>query len=228
MGKTNANPSDYIDEFNSLSFVVNSIISDRVKTAELVRVITNNGDGTLDVLPIISDVDSEGNAISETPIFGVKFIEWQYGINAIQAQPAIGDVGLLVVCTKDTKNAQSGVVGDLGSFELESGIYLGGLKGFNQAPTQYIKFTENGIEITTPKTLTVNTTENVVVNATGNANVTAVDIVATASGKANIVAPVINLGGEGGKKIALDGDPVKSGNTVVGNVVASSATTNSL
>ena len=39
----------------------------------------------------------------------------------------------------------------------------------------------------------------------------------------------IKLGGDGAsKKIALDGDPVKSGATVVGNIVASSATTSSL
>lgn len=222
MGKTNANPSDYIDNFNSLCFVVNSIINNRIKTAELVRVIANNEDNTIDVIPIICDVDSNGNPITETPIFGVKFIEWQYGINAIKAKPAIGDIGLLVVCTKDTKNIISGMVGDFGSFELESGIYFGGLKGFNLPATQTIEFDENGITITTPKTLTINATENVVVNATKDATINAVNATINASTKANVIAPKVNLGAEGGVAVAKDGDPVMAGSTVVGTIKASS------
>ena len=220
MGKVSANPTDYVDEYNGLIYIINSIISNRVRGAEIVQVIANNGDGTIDVLPVIKNVDANETAIEETPIFGVKYIEWQYGINGFQAEPAVGDVGLLIVCTKDTKNIRAGIVGDLGTFELESGIYLGGLKGFNQPPTQFIKMDENGIEITTPKSLTVNATENVVVNG--------VDVNVNASGKANIVASVINLGGTGGKKVCLDGDEVMAGSTVIGTVKSSSQTTNSL
>lgn len=220
MGKLSANPTDYVDEYNGLIYIINSIISNRVRGAEIVKVIANNGDGTIDVLPVIKNVDASGNAIQETPIFGVKYIEWQYGINAFQAEPAIGDIGLLIVCTKDTKNVKSGIVGDLGSFELESGIYFGGLKGLNQPATQFIKMDENGITITTPKSLTVNATEDVVVNG--------VDVSVNASGKANIVASEVNLGGTGGKKVCLDGDEVMSGSTVIGTVKSSSQKTNSL
>ena len=217
--KTSAEPIDFVDEYSSLVYLINTIINNRINTAELVRVIANNGDGTVDVMPIISDVDNDGNAVVETPVFNVKFFEWQYGINAIKAEPAIGDVGLVVVCTKDTQNAYSGVVGSLGRFELGSGIYIGGIKGLNQVATQTIVMDENGITITTPKSLVVNATEDVTVNA--------VNVIVNASAKASVVSPAVNLGIEGGKKIALDGDPVKSGNTVVGNIVASSTTTKS-
>ena len=207
--KLRSNPSDYLDSYNGLIYIINNVINNKINTAEIVRVIANNGDGTIDVMPVIRGVDAEENAIEETPVFGVKFFQWQYGVNAIMAQPAVGDVGLLIVCTKDTKNIQGGIVGDLGMFELESGIYLGGLFGFNIEPTQFINFTDTGIEITTDKDITVNGA-NVNVNAT------------TA---ANVFAPVVSLGASGGKKVALDGDPVKSGNTVVGNIVASSTMT---
>lgn len=212
MGKLNSNPTDYVDEYNGLIYIINAVISDRVRGAEIVKVIANNGDGTIDVLPIVKNVDAEENAIEETPIFNVKYMEWQYGINAFQAEPAIGDIGLLVVCTKDTKNVKSGIVGDLGTFELESGIYFGGIKGLNVPATQFIKMDESGIIITTPKTITVNAEENVLVNVTG---------------KASVIAPEINLGIEGGKAIALDGDEVMSGNTVIGTIKASSITTKS-
>lgn len=227
MGKLNSNPSDYVDEYNGLIYIINSVISNRVKGAEIVQVIANNGDGTIDVLPVIRNVDAEENAIQETPIFNVKYMEWQYGINAFQAEPAVGDIGLLVVCTKDTKNVKSGLVGDFGTFELESGIYFGGLKGLNLPATQFIKMDENGITITTPKTLTVNATENVLVNATKDVTVNGVNAVVNASAKANVIAPEVNLGIEGGKAIALDGDPVVAGSTVVGNIQASSITTKS-
>lgn len=212
MGKLNSNPTDYVDEYNGLIYIINAVISDRVRGAEIVKVIANNGDGTIDVLPIVKNVDAEENAIEETPIFNVKYMEWQYGINAFQAEPAIGDIGLLVVCTKDTKNVKSGIVGDLGTFELESGIYFGGIKGLNVPATQFIKMDESGITITTPKTITVNAEENVLVNVTG---------------KASVIAPEINLGIEGGKAIALDGDEVMSGETVIGTIKASSITTKS-
>lgn len=204
MSKTNAQPIDFIDNYSSLLYVINTVINNRINVAELVRVMANNGDGTIDVMPIVADVDNEGNVIEETPIFNVKFFEWQYGINAIQAEPTVGDVGLVIACTKDTQNALSGVVASSGRFEIESGVYIGGLKGFNTPATQFIKMDENGITITTPMSLTVN-----------------------ATAKVNVIAPEVNLGIEGGKKIALDGDPVKSGNTVVGNIVASSVTTKS-
>ena len=230
MGKLSANPTDYVDEYNGLIYIINSIISNRVRGAEIVKVIANNGDGTIDVLPVIKNVDASENAIQETPIFNIKYMEWQYGINAFQAEPAIGDIGLLIVCTKDTKNVKSGIVGDLGSFELESGIYFGGLKGLNQPATQFIKMDENGITITTPKTLTVNTTENAIINATKSVTVTAtedatingVNVTVNASTKANVVAPTVNLGAEGGVAVAKDGDEVVMGTTVVGTIKASS------
>lgn len=221
--KMGIDPADLIDDFNMLMYLAHSVLRD-VNTVEVVKVQeVDTANKRLTVLPIVQRANASGNPIPEGPIYDVKYIEWQYGINAIKAIPAVGDIGIIVVCKKDTSSIESGLVGSFREFSLSDGIYLGGLKGFNQEPTQYIEFTENGITITTPKTLTVNTTENAVVNATGDLIVNGVNVEVNATTKATINSAAVYLGGEDGAvAIAKDGDEVRSGSTVVGTIKASS------
>ena len=202
--KMGLDPSSLIDNYNSLIYIINSVVK-KVNTVELVKVQTvDTSTNTLTVIPIVKDADAEGNGIDENPVFGVRYFEWQYGSNGIKATPAVGDIGLIVVCKKDRSAAETGIVPTFRQYSLSDGVYIGGIKGLNQAPTQYIEFTDSGINVTTTKDMAIN------------------------CNKATIAATEINLGGVGGKRIALDGDPVKAGSTVVGNIQASSITTNSL
>ena len=214
---------DLVDDFNMLMYLARSVLRE-VNTVEIVKIQeVNTENKTVAVIPVIKNANAEGNPIPVTTIYNVKYIEWQYGINAIKATPAIGDIGIIVVCKKDTSSIESGLVGSFSEFSLRDGIYLGGLKGFNQEPTQYIEFTENGITITTPKTLTVNTTENAIVNATGDVTVNGANVEVNATTQATINSANVYLGGkDGAVAVAKDGDEVRSGSTVVGTIKASS------
>lgn len=226
--KMGIDPSTLADDYNLLMYLINSAISG-IDTIDVVKVQeVNTENNTLCVLPIVQRANANGNPIPESPIFNIKYMRWQYGLNAIKATPEVGDIGLVLVCKKDISSIQSGLVGSYREFSMADGVYIGGLMNFNQEPTQYIEFTAEGIAVTTPKTLTINTTENVVVNATKDVTVNAVNTNVNASASATITAPEINLGGSGGKKVALDGDNVYAGSTVIGTVKSSSGTTNSL
>lgn len=215
--KSNLVADQRLDGYQSLLFLINSVVNN-INTAELVRVIAVDEEKKqIDVIPIVAKPDSEGQKIEPSPIYGIKYIEWQYGTNAIIATPVINDIGLMVVCTKDVSSIESGLVGSYRRYNLADGIYFGGLCGFNQTPTQFIKFDENGIEITSPTALTVNA-QNMTVNAQKSATVIAGET-------ATISAQSVVLGSSSGdmKAIVLDGDPVYNGSQQqIGTVRATS------
>ena len=227
--KSNLDADQRLDSYQSLMFLINSVVNN-VNTAELVKVIAvDESKKEIDVIPIVAKPDSEGQRIDPAPIYGIKYIEWQYGTNAIIATPVVNDVGLLVVCTKDISSIDSGLVGSYRRYNLADGIYFGGLCGFNATPAQFIKFDENGIEITSPTALTVNApimTVNAETSATvmtGEATVTATGNVAISGSNVSITGSAVSIGsGSGGKAIALDGDKVYSGATEIGTVKATS------
>lgn len=225
--KSGASPSVFADNYNALIYIINNCIK-KVNTCELVRVMSvNTTEKTVTVIPIVKNANAQNEAIEESPIYGVRYFEWQYGINGIEADPAVGDVGMAVVCRKDISQAESGLIASFREYCLADSIYMGGIPTLNQAPTQYIKFKSDGIDITTPGKVTVNA-KNATLTVEETTEITTKTATVTASQTATITAPTVNLGGTGGKTIARHGDQVKSGNTVVGTIVATSATTKSL
>lgn len=228
--KSNLVADQRLDGYQSLLFLINSVVNN-INTAELVRVIAvDEAKKEIDVIPIVAKPDSEGQRIEPAPIYGIKYIEWQYGTNAIIATPVVNDIGLLVVCTKDISSIDSGLVGSYRRYNLADGIYFGGLCGFNATPTQFIKFDENGIEVTSPTELTVNApimTVNAETSATvmtGEATVTATGNVAISGSNVSITGSAVSIGsGSGGKAVVLDGDPVYNGQQQqIGTVKATS------
>ena len=192
-------PDVLVDDMSALLYIIRTQIESRVNTIDIVKVTNVNDDDTIDVIPVIKGVDNEKNPIDEVPIYGVPYIKWQFGTNAIKAKPVAGDVGLLLINKKDTSSISAGVVSNNSKFNPGNGIYLGGLNGLNVEPTQFIEFKDNEITITGTGTININATT------------------------ANINATMINLGGEDGKPVARQGDNVVSGTTVIGQIQAGSS-----
>lgn len=69
--------------------------------------------------------------------------------------------------------------------------------GFRDAAGQRVVFRADHLEITTPQKVVLTATGDVAINTTGN-------VVLTPGG-------TVQLGGTGGRKVVLDGDPVTSG-----------------
>lgn len=197
-----------VDDMSALLYIIRTQIESRVNTIDIVRVVGVNETGTIDVIPIIKNVNPDKEPIDEVPLYGIRYIKWQFGENAIIAKPVVGDIGLLLICKKDTSMVEAGVVGTNSKYNTSDGIYLGGLNGLNITPTQFVEFNENGITITSTGTITLNA-ENATVNAT-----------------------TINLGGENGVGVAMIGSKVTNNGqpngTTVGYIADGSVVTKTL
>lgn len=203
--KVNSTPEDYLDDYAAFNFIVNSLI-DNVNTVEVVKVVKVNNDNTIDVIPIVKRLTSEGETIGESVVYGVKCFGWQYGVNAIKAKPVVDDIGFVVVSKRDISSIESGRVASNRKYCLADGIYVGGLVGFNQEPTEIITFDDNGISIKSTKDIKVE----------------GVNIEAKASVNAKIDAPVIELGAGAVNGVARYGDTVEVGG-IQGTITSASA-----
>lgn len=142
-------------DFNAQSFLVQQILG-RVRTATPVKVIAvHQGGGalaptgTVDVQPLANMLDGKGNATPHGTIFGLIYFRLQGGVNAVIIDPAVGDIGIGLVCDRDISAVKATkAVANPGSFRrfnLADGIYIGGV--LNAVPTQYVRFSDGGMEL---------------------------------------------------------------------------------
>jgi hypothetical protein len=169
-----ASESDANSDFNATTFLVKQILA-RVHTATVVQVqaVTNHGDispvGTVDVLPLINQIDGFGNATPHVTVYGLPYVRLQGGTNAIIIDPQVGDLGVAIFASRDisavkTAKKQSNP-GSRRRYSMSDGIYLGGI--LNAAPQQLVRFSSDGIEIKSTSALTI-TANNITLDATGN------------------------------------------------------------
>jgi hypothetical protein len=150
------------DTTNALNFMVRMIMG-QMATATVVKVlaVTNAGGvsavGSVDVLPLVAQIDGAGNATPHAPIYGVPYMRLQGGADAVILDPKVGDLGLAVFASRDisavkaTKGAAN--PGSFRQFSLSDALYLGGF--LNGVPTQYVRFSATGVEIVTPGVVNV-------------------------------------------------------------------------
>ena len=150
-------PEDGGSDFNAIVSIVKSILS-RIATTTLVQVkaVTNDGGvaavGFVDIQPLINQVDGDGNAVAHGTIFGVPYQRAQGGANAIILDPQVGDIGIAVFASRDiggviAKRAAANP-GSNGRFRWSDALYIGGV--LNGVPTQWVRFSNEGIEIHSP------------------------------------------------------------------------------
>lgn len=158
-------PQSTATDYQALKFFMNAILS-HVRTAHPVEVVAVHGGGlgpigTVDVQPLVSQVNGAGHGQAHGVIYGRPYIRWQGGSSAVILDPNAEDVGLLVCCDRDISNVvatlAAALPASLRRFNFADGIYLGcALSG--AAPTQYVQFvTEGGgINIKSPGTVNIN------------------------------------------------------------------------
>ncbi len=184
-------PDDAAGEFNQLSFLIWQILA-TVHTVTLVKVVsvTSAGGvapaGYVDVQPLVNQLDGDGNAVPHGVISNVPYFRIQGGSNAIILDPEVGDIGLAAFAQNDissvkTTQAQANP-GSRRRFHWSDGLYFGGF--LNGAPSQYIQFVGNAINIVSPGTVTITTPGNVSVTAGGSAIIKAATIVLQNAGTA--------------------------------------------
>lgn len=144
-------PEQNGDDYNALAFVVRQILNGRAFAA-MVKVVAVDAAGTVDVQPLVNQLDGQGNAIAHGTVNDLPYIRVQGGKNAVMIDPEVGDIGLCVFCDRDSSSVQAtrdvANPGSLRRSSMADGVYFGGL--LNNEPEQFVKFTDDGIAMHSP------------------------------------------------------------------------------
>lgn len=140
---------------NAIQFVITQMMS-QMNTMIPVKVVKVSG-SFCDVQPLVTQIDGAGNVEPHAVIHNVPFVRIQGGTNAIIIDPVAGDIGLALFASRDIsavkKNKAVSPPGSRRRYDLADGIYLGGV--LNSAPTQYLEYTTDGINLVSPTKVTI-------------------------------------------------------------------------
>lgn len=148
-------PGDGNSDFTALAFIIRQKLA-LLDVMKLVKVEAVHGGGaaakpaTVDVLPLVSQVDGAGNATPHGTVYGIPVLRLQGGTGAIVLEPKVGDVGFVVCADRDISAVKAAETPDKtvtpGSFRkmsIADGVYVGGC--LNKAPEQFIAFTDDDV-----------------------------------------------------------------------------------
>lgn len=130
----------------------------KVRTTTIVKVlaVSNAGGvspvGTVDVQPLVHQTDGAGNITALPPIYGVPYMRVQGGTDAVILDPKVGDLGIALFGDRDLsaviKTKKAAAPGSARRNSLADALYIGGI--LNGTPTQYVRFSTDGIELVSP------------------------------------------------------------------------------
>lgn len=155
-------PTTNWGQYNQIAFIIGQLFG-KIQTATIVKVLscTNDGDlspvGTVDLLPLVNQVDGNGSPTPHGPISNIPYFRLQGGTNAIVMDPQVGDLGIAIFASRDISQVKvtkaQALPGSLRQYDWQDGLYLGGL--LNGTPQQFIQFNADGISISSPSTVTI-------------------------------------------------------------------------
>jgi hypothetical protein len=147
---------DVSHEYNLLSFTILQHIG-KMATIELVQVINVTGGGlnpigTVDVQPMVNQIDGNGSPTAHGTIYGLPYFRIQGGTSAVINDPVVGDIGMAAFSSRDiSKVKNTGAIANPGSrrrFDWADGLYLGCFIG--AAPTRYVMMSSAGLNVVDP------------------------------------------------------------------------------
>jgi hypothetical protein len=170
-----ANREDGTTDLNAFEFVARQIVN-RISTMTFVQIVavfpdpTGGGGGTVDVQPLVNQVDGFGNAIPHGVVCNLPYQRIQSGGSAVIMDPTKGDIGLAIFADRDVSsvrvNRAQANPGSYRRFDMADGVYIGGV--LNGVPTQFISFTSTGIAITSPTQISLDAPNIVTTGALTN------------------------------------------------------------
>lgn len=165
-------------KFNQLSFLIRSMLNKEINTAipvKVTKVMVGDGSvGYVQALPLVNDMDAQGNAVDVPVIPNLPYFRLQGGKVAIITDPVVGDIGIAVFAQKDTSNVVAGTkepvqAGTFRKFSMSDGWYIGGF--LNASPETYIELKQD-------KTMVITALNGITINGDVviNGEMTAKDI----------------------------------------------------
>lgn len=150
----NAKPQSFYGKYNNINFIVNQILS-KIQTVTLVKIVscTNEGGiapvGFVDVMPLVNQIDGNGNNYQHGTIFNVPYCRIQGGTNAIIIDPVVGDIGMCGFANRDISTVKvskkNSPPASMRKFSYSDALYFGGC--LNGTPENYIQFQGNTISL---------------------------------------------------------------------------------
>lgn len=177
-----ANPKYAANDYNVMAFVVSQMLAGaRICMLVKVLAVTNNGGvtpiGTVNVQPLVQQVNGAGEVTPHGTIYKLPYIRVQGGTNAVILDPQVGDIGIICIADRDSSAAVAAKdQAPPGSNRRNSpadGFYMGSV--ISQTPVQYVQFTSTGITINSPQKVTI-IAPNIEADATTQFKVVSPDI----------------------------------------------------
>ena len=165
-----ADAQSAIGDFNRQAFLILSLVG-RMATTSLVQVVAvNAAAGTVDVKPMVHQVDGDGNATPHGTIANLPYFRLQGGVSAVKLTPNVGDIGAALFCSRDISKVKAtkapALPGSRRTFDWADGLYIGGW--LNGAPTEMVEFLNPGIKLTSTTQVIINAPQ---ASTTGNFSV---------------------------------------------------------
>lgn len=192
---------------NALAFMIRQAAAGNSHVALVVvdAVVANAIEGapsTVNVLPMVHQIDQIGTATPHGVIYGVPTFRYQSGTWAVVLDPQKGDIGVVVCADRDISSAIANQApanpGSFRRFDWSDAMYFGGFGSV--VPTDFVRIDADGITLTTGQNVTINATSgNVTVNAS----------------EVDLISDVVNLGATGGAAVARVGDMVNLSTGVI-------------
>ncbi|WP_050578462.1 Gp138 family membrane-puncturing spike protein [Rhizobium leguminosarum] len=147
--------TDSTSETNAIQFLIRQAMGE-VRTGIPVKIIAVHGGGvgaapTVDVQPVVTQIDGQGNQTPHGIIYGIPVSRSQGGAAGIIMDPVVGDVGHMVISDRDTSALRSnkGDQSNPGSFRMHDpadGVYHGAMLN-PVTPNRYINMNGPGITL---------------------------------------------------------------------------------
>lgn len=165
-------------QYNQLSFLMRTLMNKELNTAipvKVTKVMAGSGSvGYVQALPLVNDMDAQGNAVDVPIIPSLPYFRLQGGKVAVITDPIVGDIGIAVFAQKDTSNVVAGTsepvqAGTFRKFSMSDGWYIGGF--LNQNPETFLQLNQDGTAILTANsgvTINGNVTVNGTITSTGD------------------------------------------------------------
>lgn len=139
LGAGQQDPSDSSSEVNKIAFAVSQIMArfDFMKPVKVIAVHAGSGSPpgpmTVDVQPLVQQIDGNRNAVSHGIVYGIPVSRTQGGKWTIICDPAVDDVGYVVAGDRDMSKVKATAAeappGSLRKFKISDGVYAGAILG---------------------------------------------------------------------------------------------------
>lgn len=178
--------------------------------------------GFVSVRILVDQITGNNETVSHGEITNVPYFRLQGGSNAVIIDPKVGDIGMCSFSTRDISSVKLARAiappGSRRSYDMSDAMYFGGF--LNEAPAQYIHFTDTGITVYSPNQVDVEAPlVNVIANLTTinsdtiiNGNLSVIGD-SNMTGAFNTVGTITNNGVDIGSSHKHSGVQTGGGNT---------------